>query len=552
MQRFLSVSLALALIAVIVAGCDSGSGIPSDLGENSTLAFVTTSDTAPEDTSSYSVDIVVNDPGFKELTVDVVLSEASTVDPSEVELPENTTLSFPESTTAGETRTFTFEVIDDDTFLEGDETIVLELRNASGGSPDDAMSTFTLTVTEDDVTLTTQEAKNLPEGERAIVEGIVTRIEEDGIYLQDDAGALFVFDSSIVSETTQGDEVRIDGSTAYFSGLFQLDGVGTDGITVLSSGNDLPDAQVVTLGELESNGEQYESELIRVEAFDIDNGGAATFSGGENYPISNSSGSLTLRIPGGSELIDDPIPGNANFQGVLGQFNDFGPPDDNTGYQLLGLLDSDLENNQAPATPISDARQEPDGTRVIIEGIVTRKDGSNVYLQDDSGATGASGIVARDGALADAYEMGDVNPGDLLRVSGDLGSFSGLIQVGSNVDFEVVAAGVGLPTPQSITIGDVLNGGGEDYESELVTISGLTVDAAGDTNFQGDTNYDASDGNDTITLRISDQGFYNGAPIPSGTVTYEGVLGQFNFGFGGARLPDEGYQLLPLMDGDLE
>ena len=552
MQRFLSVSLALALIAVIVAGCDSGSGIPSDLGENSTLAFVTTSDTAPEDTSSYSVDIVVNDPGFKELEVDVVLSEASTVDPSEVELPENTTLTFPESTTAGETRTFTFEVIDDDTFLEGDETIVLELRNASGASPDEAMSTFTLTVTEDDVTLTAQEAKNLPEDERAVVEGIVTRVEDDGIYLQDDTGALFVFDSAVVGETTQGDEVRVDGTTSYFSGLFQLGGVGTDGITVLSSGNSLPDVQVVTLGDLESNGEEYESELIRVEAFDIDDGGAATFSGGENYPVSNASGSLTLRIPGGSELVDEPIPSNANFQGVLGQFNGFSDPGDNTGYQLLGLLATDVESTQAPATPIRDARQELDGTRVIVEGIVTRKDGLNVYLQDDSGATGASGIVARDGDLADAYDVGDVNPGDRIRVSGDLGSFSGLIQIGSNVSFEVVTAGAGLPTPQSISISDVLNGGGEDYESELVTISGLTVDAAGDTNFQGDTNYDATDGTDTITLRISDQGFYNEQPIPSGTVTYRGVLGQFNFGFGGARLPDEGYQLLPLIDGDLE
>ncbi len=553
MQRFFSIALALLLIAAAFAGCDNSPGIPSDLGENSTLAFETTSDTAPEDTSEYAVDIVVNDPGFKELTVDVVLAEASTIDPSEVELPENTTLTFPENTTSGERRTFTFEVVDDDTFLEGDETIVLELRNLSGASPDESMSTFTLTVTENDVTLTAQEAKALPEDERAIVEGTVTRVEDDGIYVQDDTGALFVFDSSIVGETAQGDEVRVDGTTAYFSGLFQLSDVGTDGLTVLSSGNDLPDAQTVTLGELATNGEAYESELIRVQELTIDDGGATTFSGGENYPVSDASGSLTLRVPSGSGLEGESIPETANFQGVLSQFNDFGEPDDNTGYQLLGLLASDLENTQAPASTIADARQEALEANVIIEAIVTRKAGLNIYMQDDSGAGGASGIVTRNAGLADAIDAGTVSPGDRIRVQGGLSEFSGLLQISENVTFSVVTEDVGIPVPPTLSISDLLNGGGEDYESELITVSGLTIDDKGDSNFQGggtEGNYDITDGQDTITLRIDSNSFYVGEPIPSGTVTFRGVLGQFN-NFSG-RDVDSGYQLTPLIDGDLQ
>ena len=554
MQRYLSVALAFLLTLAVFVGCDSGSA-PSDLGENSTVAFETTSDTAPEDTSEYAVDIVVNDAGFKELSVEVVLSDASTVDPSEVVLPDETTLTFPQSTTSGETRSFTFEVVDDDTFLEGDETIVLELRNASGASPAESMSTFTLTVTEDDVTLTTQEARALPEDERAIVEGIVTRVEDDGIYVQDDTGALFVFDSSITSETAQGDEVRVDGTTAYFSGLFQLSGVGTEGLTVLSSGNDLPDSQTVTLNELSTNGEEYESELIRVEDFTIDDGGAATFSGGENYPVTDASGSLTLRIPGGSGLVGESIPDVANFLGVLGQFNGFSDPDDNTGYQLLGLLQSDLENAQAPASGIADVRQEALGTNVTIEAVVTRKAGINIYMQDDSGADGASGIVTRDSGLADAIDAGTVSPGDRIRVQGELGAFNGLLQISSNVSFSVVTENAGLPSPLSLSISDLLNGGGENYESELVTVSGLSIDDKGDSTFQGggsEGNYDATDGTDTITLRIDGRSFYAGEPIPSATVTFRGVVGQFNGAGFGERSPNEGYQLTPLIDGDLQ
>ncbi|PEN14481.1 hypothetical protein CRI94_05500 [Longibacter salinarum] len=532
MLRFLSIPFALLLFAAVLAGCDSNSGIPSDVGDDSTIAFAKESDTAPEDTSTYSVDVVVNDPGYKELTVDVVLSQASTIDPSEIELPENTTLSFPKSTTGGESKTFTFEVVDDDTFLEGDETIILELQNATGASTDEVLSTFTLTVTEDDVTLTTMEAKALPEGERAIVDGIVTRVESDGFYLQDDTGALFVFDSSISSEVTQGDEVRVDGSTTYFSGLFQIESVGTDGLTALSSGNSLPDVQVVTLGELESNGEEYESELIRVEGFDIDDGGDATFAGGSNYPVSNTSGSLTLRIPGGSELEGDPIPATANFQGVLGQFNNFGEPDDNTGYQLLGLLDSDVQDASAPAITIAEARAASDGTNVIVEGIITRYDGENVFFQDDT-----AGIVAFefDGNIASGTAIGDE-----LRVEGEVGEFNGLRQVGPTItSFEVLSSNNTLPTPVDATINEITSDG-EAYEGELVRVTGLSVDATG--TFSGGTTYTATDASGSMAFRIQGDSFYAGESVPGQPFTFQGVVGEYQ----GA------YQLLPLRDGDLQ
>ena len=532
MQRFFSIAFALLLIAAAFAGCDSSPGIPSDLGENSTLAFKTTSDTAPEDTSEYSVDIVVNDPGFKELTVNVALAEASTIDPSEVELPENTTLTFPESTTSGETRTFTFEVVDDDTFLEDDETIVLELRNLSGASPAESMSTFTLTVTEDDVTLTAQEAKALPEDERAIVEGTVTRVEDDGIYVQDDTGALFVFDSSIVGETAQGDDVRVDGTTAYFNGLFQLSDVGTDGLTVLSSGNDLPDAQTVTLGELATSGEAYESELIRVQEFTIDDGGAATFSGGENYPVSDASGSLTLRIPSGSGLEGESIPETANFLGVLGQFNGAGSAADepDEGYQLLGLLAGDVQN--AALIPISEARAAADGTTVTVDGIITRYDGRNVYFQDDT-----AGIVAFefDGNIASGTAIGDE-----LRVTGEVGEFNGLRQVGPTIDsFEVLSSNNPLPAPSDVTIDDITSSG-EEYEGELVRVTGLSVDATG--SFSGGTTYTATDASGNMAFRVQSDSFYAGEPVPSEPFTFQGVVGEFR----------GDYQLLPLRDGDLQ
>ena len=167
-------------------------------------------------------------------------------------------------------------------------------------------------------------------------------------------------------------------------------------------------------------------------------------------------------------------------------------------------------------------------------------------------ATGASGINVRSSDLADAIDAGDVNLGDRILVGGELGAFSGLLQIGGDVVFRVDQGGVGVPTPQTITVADTQNGGGEDYESEFVAVEQLTFEDGGGT-FESGTNYAAEGPNgNTITVRITSNSFYSGASIPTGEVTVQAPLSQFNAGFGGAREPDEGYQLLPLLDGDIQ
>lgn len=351
MTRFYRSLVPLLLFGFMLVGCDSGgSSVPSDLGDGTTVELETTSDVVSETDESYTVNLVAMDPGFKEFSLDVSVDQSQSTATAEDDfrgLPADTTITFPESTTNEGRQLISFDIVDepiDSTgFLEEDETLVLTLSasdtsDVSVGEND----TFTLTVEEDDEPLTTQEARGRSTGDRAVVDGIVTRVDGDGAYVQDSEGALYAFDGDFGAQV--GDEVRVDGPTAYFSGLFQLESVSDGRLTeVLSSGNTLPAPDTISLGEVTDNGEEYESELIRVENFAIDDGGDQQFQAGTNYTITNSSGESVLRIPGGSELEGEDIPERANFQGVLGQFNDFGDPDDNTGYQLLGLESEDLE-----------------------------------------------------------------------------------------------------------------------------------------------------------------------------------------------------------------
>ena len=221
----------------------------------------------------------------------------------------------------------------------------------------------------------------------------------------------------------------------------------------------------------------------------------------------------------------------------------------------LTVEDDDIVD---PPQTIIDARQQSLGTEVTVRGIVTRKEGSNVFIQDESGPTGASGIVVRDGdegGLADAFDAGDIQPGDEIQATGELGAFSGLLQVSGDVSYVQIARdSQTLPPAQSVTVADLVNGGAEDYESELVRIEDLTIDPDGDTEFGENANYDATDASTTqdIAVRVTDDSFYAGQPVPTTAVTLTSVVGQFNFGFGGARGPDTGSQLLPLVEGDIQ
>ncbi|PSQ80557.1 MAG: hypothetical protein BRD41_04855, partial [Bacteroidetes bacterium QS_1_63_11] len=405
--------------------------------------------------------------------------------------------------------------------------------------------------------LTTQEVRDsVTTGDRALVDGTVTRVTLEGAYLQDDAGALFLDGSGVPGEMAQGDEVRVDGQTGFEDGAFHLSNVDLDASTVLSQGNALPNPQPVDFDTLETNGENLESELVTVQApFTIERGGDEVFQETE-YSIEDTS--IPLVIPAGSGLVGDTIPTPlASFQGVVGQSNGGGADADepDQGYRLLGVAGDDV---QGAEFTIAEARERGTETTVVIEGTVTRAFGSYARIQDESGPTGASGIVIRQtgGENADAFQQDiadeDIRRGTQLRVTGTTSAFAGLFQINNDdlSNYEIVGQTDAVPDLQTVTLANLQGSGGEDYESELLRVEGLSFpDASG--SFESGITYtvENADGK-TFEFRVQDDAETNiiGEPIPDEAFTYEGVLGQFN-NFSGN---DEGYQFIPIQPSDIQ
>jgi endonuclease I len=204
---------------------------------------------------------------------------------------------------------------------------------------------------------------------------------------------------------------------------------------------------------------------------------------------------------------------------------------------------------------IAQARGQLNDNVVTVEGIFTRLEGSNARIQDESGATGASGLVVRSDALERDIESGAVEPGDRLRVTGPLDTYVGLRQLNAESDagslsYEVIEDGAGLHPAQLVTVSELADNG-ENYESELVRVASLSIDAGGDDTFSAggaEGNYGTTGpGGDPITLRIpGSSSFYADEPIPETPRSFRGVAGQF-----GTDGPDNGYQLLAIRERDL-
>jgi len=200
-------------------------------------------------------------------------------------------------------------------------------------------------------------------------------------------------------------------------------------------------------------------------------------------------------------------------------------------------------------TPIIDAQSEFDSegeVTVTVLGTVTRAVGAFARIQDESGPTGASGLVVRqtgDRSFNAAIGSGDIRPGTEVLVTGTLSSFNGLLQVNNDdlIDFLIFSQGE-VPDPQVVTLEDLASNGG-DYLSEFVRVEDLSFpDASGRFNNNQSYTVEGPDGN-TLTFRVqgTDETNIGGTSIPSGTFTYVGVVGIF-----GSEI-----QLIPMESDDL-
>lgn len=145
-------------------------------------------------------------------------------------------------------------------------------------------------------------------------------------YIQDASGAILIDDTADVlapSNYVVGDgSTNLNGRLSSFSGVLQFVPV-SNSATKSSTGNTVTKTSV-TLSELNSNLDNYESEMITISDVTFTDGdGTAVFTASTNYDLSQGTDMLVFRTNfGDADFIGDVIPSSpVNITGIASEFN---------------------------------------------------------------------------------------------------------------------------------------------------------------------------------------------------------------------------------------
>jgi hypothetical protein len=274
---------------------------------------------------------------------------------------------------------------------------------------------FSLTVTDDEdetdtdevvvavnisASMTILEARGQALGTLVTITGLVNSVNFSSsgseYTMEDETAGIDMYLGGVPLDLGLGDEITVTGETAEYSGKFEIVPASAADVVVNSTGNVLPDPQLITALELASNGEAYESELIRINAVSNTGTGDAWPASGSNanVNISDASGTTVMRIDKETEIDGSSEPvWPMDVIGVVSEFSGV--------YQILPRLLSDFISDIV-SPQFANATHSPDFVTSANEISV-----SIDIIPGDETQTIASAVImyGNDGTLLNESEM---------------------------------------------------------------------------------------------------------------------------------------------------
>ena len=342
-------------------------------------------------------------------------------------------------------------------------------------------------------------------GKDFTVQGVVTLVDGQNIYLQDATGGICLRLDSKTSEIALGDTIYGTGKRAEYNKLPQL-GSGT---FKKSSGLTLT-AKATTIGALTDKDVCGYVKLKGLEITEIyDNNGQYT---SPNVTLKDADGKTIQLYKAVMEKKDgkwafavgdmvDVTAAVSTFNGTL---------------QLRNTLADEIRAAGTIVDPISDD-MIPAGAITVKEAGAITSPTSNVsvvgqvvyhYGNAYNGAASINSIILEDVIDGEIYgfqvydytNYAKYKVGDVVKITGTVEPYGGVPQMKSPT-MEVIQAGLEPIPAQEITVSQM----GKDYLSEYVYIKDVTLGT-----------YNAT-GNTTVTDVTGSTNLFKGVPLPSGT-----------------------------------
>ena len=184
-----------------------------------------------------------------------------------------------------------------------------------------------------------------------IVQGVVTspcfHADHADYTFQDATAGIVLFGYNLSDlGLNVGDEIKVSGITDEYNGKFEIVISSADDVEIISTGNSVT-PQVITVDDLYTNGETYESELITILNVSVIDGDWPTEGSDSNLEITdNGVSKTTMRIDEDTEIDGTTEPNwPLDVTGVGGQWID--------DYQILPRFTTDFQGE--PGMPVANA-----------------------------------------------------------------------------------------------------------------------------------------------------------------------------------------------------
>ena len=240
---------------------------------------------------------------------------------------------------------------------------------------------------------TIADIRTLPDGDIVTVEGIVTspNFSSAGTEhtLQDETAGIVLFASGFNAGLNQGDIVAITGTVSTYNGKLEIVPSDVSDITVISSGNALPAVQDVSISDILTSPESYESELLKISNVSISGGTWPSSGADANMTISDGTGSFTMRIDKETDIDGSPAPTDSFIViGIISQYDNSSPYTE--GYQILPRKRIDIFENSTLVTFQADMRQllrddfDPAVNKIAVAGTFTNWAGAYLLFPSEN------------------------------------------------------------------------------------------------------------------------------------------------------------------------
>jgi DNA/RNA endonuclease YhcR with UshA esterase domain len=357
-------------------------------------------------------------------------------------------------------------------------------------------------------------------------------------FVYDGTGGIDVFRSGLTNPLLKlGDSVKVTGVISLYNGLTEITAPDDASLIKLDSNRTVPKPELVTIHDLNTYGENYESHLVAISNLNKVSG--ATWPG-TSMKMTDGKDTVTMYLDADMNLgvFTEPV-WPRDVIGVCTQYAASGIG----GYELqpryiTDFLTAKTLPNPGPLVSISAARSLTNDT-VKINGVVISPNYQSVnrsyYIWD---GTAAMDLFSSGLSVVPALKLGDS-----ITVVGVPAPYNGLVEIQPLTDTTfatliVKKSNCALPQPKVITIHE-FNTNGENYESQLVGIMGLTKVSGTWPTSAANATLKMTDTKDTLTLYLDLDESLNSISEPVWPKDIVGIISQY------ATTGIGGYQLLP-------